>query len=213
MKRTTVGVVCALAVAGAFSWSSVAVAEVLGGGVTGGSSGGVFELLATPPSNVGPDVFDSPNLIAFDERQDVLVDPTLLLGPSVSIPAGSVVSSHYVVFDPEVGSTIEGFVLFDEPIVAIIGGAAPLDASANLFGAPGTNYTTSGAIGPEVPDPDMVLVDPGNPSRLLFRAAAISPGDHVRVLTGVLVPEPTAALLLGGLSLCVAVVRPGVDWV
>lgn len=194
MIRPLAGKVCALAALGAVLSAGTAFAEVTGGGVTGGNSGGVFELLDPAPAAAGPDEFQSPNLLAFDEQQDLLIDSEISLPSGLIIPVGSTISSHYVTFDPAQGSTLEGFVDFDEAIIAIIGAPPTLDASALLFGLPGTTYTVGPAIGPEV-NPDMFLVDPVEADRLLVTAAANSPGDHVRVLTGVLVPEPGAMVL------------------
>lgn len=196
MNWQTTGMACALVAA----LASGAQAEIIGGGVTGGTSGGVFEWLAPPPPAVGPNVIDSPNLIAFNERQDVEILSPLSLSPSLTLGTGSVVSSHYVFFDPEIGSTMEGTVLFDEPILGILGAVPELDHSETFFGAPGTIYSTVSAIGP---DPaDNVFVSLGDPNRLVFQGGALSPGDHVRVITGVAVPEPSMWLLMliGGVA-------------
>ncbi len=193
---------CALALVA--SWQAGnANAAVVGGDVTGGTSPGDFLLLPSPPPAAGPDAFDSPDLIAFDEQQDVLLQNEINFDPGITLPAGSIVSSHYVVFDPLMGSSVFGFVDFDEPILAVIGSPGLLDASAGLFGAAGTVYSISGAIGPDPMGADSAMVAPGDPARLMVNFRAVSPGDHVRVLTGV-VPEPTAAVLLslavGGLA-------------
>lgn len=200
MKRQLVGKVCALAaVAGVWN-VGVSRAEIVGGG--GSSSlGGSFQLLTQPPASVGPDAFQSPDLLAFDESQDVLLNTAFALSPGLVLPAGSVLSSHYVAFDPATGATVNGFVDFDQPIVAVLRTPATLDASTALFGLGATSYATAPAVGPEPPgsnpnNPDAVFVSPDDPRRLLFASAANSPGDQVRVLTGVLVPEPSQATLL-----------------
>ena len=195
MKRQSMGAVCALAAAGGVLWAGYASAEVVGGAATS-TLGGTFEELDPPPTTAGPDAFQSPNLVAFDEEQDLLLTTTVALTPNLSLPAGSVLSSHYVAFDPPQGAMVDGFVEFDEPIVAVIGGPAALDASAALFGLDAVAYSTSPAIGPEGPNPDMVFVSPVDPNRLVFAAGANSPGDQVRVLTGLLVPEPAGVWLV-----------------
>lgn len=190
--RTTVSR-CAPAILLVCGWALHAQAAIVGGDVTGGATAGGFELLASPPAEAGPDAFDSPNLIAFDEQQNVLIDTGLAVTGDLVIPAGSVVSSHYVVFDPLAPSSVEGFVDFDGRIVAVIRSPQGLAASQSLFGADETMYSGAPAIGTE-PQRDDFFIAPGNDQRLRVSAFAISPGDHVRVLTGV-IPEPAALLL------------------
>ena len=197
---------CALAVAAAtFLLSNSSFAAILGGTVVGSSQPGVFELLPMPPATAGPNAFDSINLIGFNERQNVVLDTPLQLG-SLTLPVGAVVSSHYVVFDPPSGAWVNGFVDFDDPILAIVRTPQGLDATDDRLGAPLTNYAVSQAIGPEPPGTsnDFVDVPPNNRNRLLFMAAGNAPGDHVRVITGV-IPEPGSLLLfvsaIGGVAI------------
>ena len=197
MTRKTVGFFCALGAMTLGLLSSSALAEVTGGGVTGGTSGGSFQEIP-PPMAVGPDAFDAPDLFAFDERQDVLLMAPAPIGPGVIAGPGSVLSSHYVAFDPLDPSRLIGFVDFDEPIVGILAGLQ-IGATNPLFGLPSVTYNGAPAIGP---DPmDSVMIDPTDPNRLLVDFGAGSPGDQLRVLTGVVVPEPAAWALgwLGGL--------------
>lgn len=195
MHHTKLSYLCALVATSALFATPSAHAAVVNGNVTGGTSLGSFELLASPPTAAGPDAFQSPNLIAFDEQQGVLLASPLMIGPSTTIPAGITVSSHYVAFDPSTGSTIQGSVLFDKPILAIVGAPPALNATEPLFGAVGTTYSVAPAIGPELPNADNVFVSMANPSRLIFQAAANSPGDQVRVLTGI-IPEPATITLM-----------------
>ena len=149
MTTTTLRSLCALALAGAACFSCESSAAVISGTVTGGTSGGVFELLTSPPAEAGPNTFESPNLIAFDEQQRVVLDAPLMVRPDLVLPVGSIVWSHYVAFDPNVGSTVEGFVDFDRRIVGIIDTAAALDATSLLLGADDTTYSTANASGLE----------------------------------------------------------------
>ncbi|MGL4512719.1 MAG: hypothetical protein ACRCT8_06470 [Lacipirellulaceae bacterium] len=192
MKRTLAFVLSAslLAIGPA---ASPTHAAVVGGAVTGGDSGGAFELLVAPAA-AGPNVFQSPNLIAFDELQDVTLTEPLMIGPGLLFGTGSVLSSHYVVFDPAQPATLDGTVLFDEPIVALlVGTPPPMNPVLPLFGLPATTYTFGSAMGIEPPDTATIAIM--NPARLLVRLSAASPGDHIRVLTGTVVPEPSAAVL------------------
>lgn len=200
MNRHITGAVCALVAA---AIGSNTHAEILGGGVTGGNSGGAFVEIS-PPSAVGPDVLESPDLVGFDEAQGVVLTDPLPVRPGVVLGVGSEVSSHYVFFDPDNPGTLAGFVDFDEPIIGFISGPDALDATSLLFGAPGVSYSAAPAIGPDTMD--QFSVAPGMPNRLLVQYGANSPGDHLRVLTGTVVPEP-AALLLGGLATAGVVLR------
>ncbi|MEM8944401.1 MAG: hypothetical protein AAGD11_04395 [Planctomycetota bacterium] len=195
MRHTIGGVLCALIATSVTLNAGHSWAETLGGSVTGGTTTGDFELLASAPALAGPDAFDSPNLVAFDEQQDVELVSTLAIGPGISIPAGVVVSSHYVAFDPGVPSSVEGFIDFDEPILAVVGLPQSLAATESLFASGSTNYSVGPAVGPEFQNMDQVFVSPNDRARLVFRAAGNSPGDQVRVLTGI-IPEPASIVLL-----------------
>lgn len=197
MNRWRTGRAYALAALAAAAAASTSSAEILGGAVTGGTSGGMFVEVSPPPSEAGPDAFDSPDLIAFDELQDVVLIAPLPVSPTRMIPAGTTVSSHYVAFDPATPSTIEGTVLFDEPIIAIIGDPLALDATEAIFGIATVEYTVGPAIGPDPSDPpDLFLPAPTDRQRLLVTAGANSPGDQVRVLTGFIIPEPASAVMV-----------------
>ncbi|MEO0531241.1 MAG: PEP-CTERM sorting domain-containing protein [Planctomycetota bacterium] len=180
--------------------ASVASADVVGGLVTGGSSGGSFQLIA-PPAAIGPDSLESPDLFAFDEEQDVVLTQPLPIGLGRVAGVGSVLSSHYVAFDPAEPSTLEAAVDFDAAIVGLIRGDG-LDGTTALFGIDSTTYTTAPALGVDMTDE--VLIAPGMPNRLILRYGANSPGDHLRVLTGTIVPEPTTVLLvsIAAIGLC-----------
>ncbi len=194
--RTLCALVTTLGIA--FGFANLSFAEVVGGLVTGGNSGGVFELLPTAPAIAGPDQFQSPNLIAFDEKQDVVLPELLAVGANPPIAAGRVVSSHYVVFDPELGSSVIGFVDFDEPILAVLADGQAIADTTSALGIDTTTYTFAPALGFETGNSDIAVIASGNPNRLLIQSAAISPGDHVRVLTGVIpIPEPHGVVLVG----------------
>lgn len=165
-------------------------ALVVGGAVTGGTSGGAFALVA-PPSTLGPDSFQTPNLVAFNELQDLLLTEPLPVGPGLVLGAGSIISSHVVVFDSAEGATVEGTVLFDQPIVGIVVGPA-FGATNALLGLPSVTYVGAPGLGPEMND--FFAISMGDPARLVVRLGSNTPGDHLRILTGTVVPEPSAAL-------------------
>src|ERR1700704_4434512 len=116
-----------------------AEATVTGGALVGESSTpkGVFIKLTVPlgnpfgPANsVGEDTFNSPNLYAFDEDQNIVLKADLAadVGQHL-IPAGKTVASHYVFFDPGPATEVFGVVDFDSRVLAIITGTGTLAAS------------------------------------------------------------------------------------
>lgn len=193
MNRYPAGTACALA-ALSFSFSSpLAHAAITGGGVTTGAPGAAFtEITPQPGDAIGPDAFNQPDLLGFNEQQGLVLSEDLFIRNNRSIPAGSIISSHYIVFDPADASAIDGFVLFDEPIVAVIRAGRGINNTSDDVGLPGLVYTVGRAIGPD--EEDRVRADRGDPMRLNFTAGADVPGDQVRVLTGFVVPEPSTAV-------------------
>jgi hypothetical protein len=203
MKK--LAVVIALAV---FTTFVPATAEIIGGTVTGGTAftaGGTFVKLSVPlsnpfgaPNSVGNDTFQSPNLFGFDEDQNILLAAPLTVDVGSSpIPAGTLVASHYIFFDPGPSQQVIGTVDFDADVLAIMTSTATLAASDFLANT-GVNYLNPGLRGLEVGD----SVTISGAKQILFDTFASSPGDYVRVLTAfsptaAAVPEPGSLLLLG----------------
>ena len=185
-----------------------ATAEIISGTVTGGSAftaGGVFVKLSVPlsnpfgaPNSVGNDTFQSPNLFGFDEDQNILLAAPLTVDVGSSpIPAGTLVASHYIFFDPGPSQHVIGTVDFDADVLAIMTSTATLAASDFLANT-GVNYLNPGARGLEFGD----SVTISGTRQILFDTFASSPGDYVRVLTefsptAAGVPEPGSLSLLG----------------
>jgi hypothetical protein len=184
-------------------------AIVIGGGVTSG--GGSFVLLtppfggSTPVNTVGNNTFQTLNLYAFNEVQNVVapagglaVDD--LAGPAGAgtIAAGTLVASHYVFFDPLNPANQAGWVDFDSKILGVITSRDLLIASDILVN-PGVSYLSPTLRGLE--PQDSATIDGSLNYRLRVDWSASSPGDYVRVLTerspGAPVPEaaPTGLLL------------------
>jgi hypothetical protein len=198
-----------------FTTSVPATAEIIGGTVTGGSAftaGGTFVKLTVPlanpfgpPNSVGNDTFQSPNLFGFDEDQNILLAAPLTVDVGSSpIPAGTLVASHYIFFDPGPSQQIIGTVDFDADVLAIMTSTATLAASDFLANT-GVNYLNPGARGLEPGD----SVTISGPKQILFDTFASSPGDYVRVLTefsptAASVPEPGSLSLLGSGLLALA---------
>jgi hypothetical protein len=187
------------------------MATITGGDVTGGTAqtaGGTFVKLTVPlanpfgpPNSVGNDTFQSPNLYGFDEDQNILLAAPLVVNVGSSpIPAGSIVASHYVFFDPGPSQHVIGTVDFDADVLGIITSTGTLAASDFLANT-GVNYLNPGLRGLEAGD----SVTISGPRQILFDTVASSPGDYVRVLTAfspaAVVPEPArAAMLAAGLA-------------
>lgn len=201
----------------AIAVSLPAGAEIVGGTVTGGTAltaGGVFLKLAVPlenlfgvPDSVGDDNFQSPDLYGFDEAQNILLADPLTADVGTSpIPAGTLVSSHYIFFDPGPSQRVIGTVDFDGDILGVMTSATTLAAS-DFLGAAGVNYLGSSSRGLEPGD----SVTINGPKQILVDVIASSPGDYVRVLTVAsatsAVPEPGGLSLLTGAIVLLAAIR------
>lgn len=166
-----------------------AQATVIGGagGINGGAPDAAgFTLLfppfdvSQPPSTVGADNLQTERLFAFDENQNVVAEEEIVLEIGQNVPAGTVVASHYVVFDPLWSATVEGYVEFDAPILGVATSAWSL-AETDGYQNVGVRYWGARLRGLE--DKDHVEIDPENPYRLNVRLVASAPGDSVRVFT------------------------------
>jgi hypothetical protein len=128
---------------------------------------------------VGQDTFELPNLYAFDEDQNIKLKSSLRTDVGKNpIPAGTVVASHYVFFDPGPSQQILGTVDFDSRVVAIITSTDNLAASDFLANT-GVHYLNPAARGLEPGDSASI----NGPNQITFDTRASSPGDYVRVLT------------------------------
>jgi hypothetical protein len=172
------------------AWSSDASAAVVGGEVTNiGRLGvtGEFVLLGVPftasePDNtVGSDTFQTFNLYAFNEEQNISVPSEIKVDVGTNPQAGDTVASHYVFFDPGPVTSIEGYVDFDADIFGVATSRGTLSASDFLANT-GVTYLNPGSRGFERRD-DSATIDPSNPRRLLLDLFAASPGDYARVFT------------------------------
>ena len=168
--------------------AACAEATVTGGGVVAGSgkAKAVFVKLSVPlknpygpPNSVGENTFESPNLYAFDEDQNINLKAPLVTDVGTNpIPAGKVVASHYVFFDPGPATEVFGVVEFDSRVIAIITATGTLAASDFLANT-GVHYLNPSARGLEPED----YVAISGPNQITFSTRASNPGDYVRVLT------------------------------
>lgn len=199
-KFFTIGAFAAFAAAHSVS------AAVVDGMVTSGP--GVFEEIVDPTGlSVGDNNQQSDNLFAFNEKQNFKLTSDLETDIGGTISSGTVVSSHYVFFDPVRGFQ-EGFVDFDGPIIGIMTSVGTL-LSSDFLGLDSVDYLSPALRGLE--SGDAVSINGGDDSRLLVDWFASTPGDYIRVLTegdlGVVPIPASGALLLGGLGLAVAARR------
>jgi hypothetical protein len=170
-------------IAALFLSASGAQALVLDGQIIEQTGTGVFELL--DPSlgfTVGNDNFDSCNLFAFNEDQNIiLVEPVRVdIGPASGIIAqGTEVASHYVFFD-SLNGTHYGYVDFDAPILGI---AAYQDTMAATDFLANTDITYIGEELRGLENNDTAWVDPTDQNRLWVYWSGSSPGDYIRVFT------------------------------
>ncbi|MEO1139419.1 MAG: hypothetical protein AAFW87_08175 [Pseudomonadota bacterium] len=167
------------------SLTAPAAALVIDGQILRQSGFGEFVKLDTDvPFAVGADTFDDCNLYAFDEDQNIILDRPVRVDIDrnrgvATLPAGTVVASHYVFFDSLDGIHI-GYVDFDAPILGI---AAFHDtmAATDFLANTSVNYISTELRGLE--QGDRVWIDEDDPHRLWVYWAGSSPGDYVRVFT------------------------------
>ena len=160
-----------------------AAATVLDGEIIRQNGNGKFvKLDPTKAFSVGNDNFDTPNLYAFDEDQNILLEKPIKVdfgGTDGVIPADTVVASHYVFFDSLNGIHV-GYVDFDAPVLGV---AAYQDtmAATDFLANTAVTYISTELRGLE--QGEVVWVDEDDPFRLWVYWAGSSPGDYVRVFT------------------------------
>lgn len=163
--------------------ASPAPATVLSGEVLRQNGNGRFELLDTSvPFSVGRDNFNTDNLYAFDEDQNILLTEPIRVdigGENGMIAQGKTVASHYVFFDSYSGIH-EGYIDFDAPILGIAAFQDTMVAT-DFLANNSVNYISTELRGLE--PGDYVWIDQNDPFRLWVFWAGSSPGDYIRVFT------------------------------
>lgn len=138
-------------------------------------------MIIPPPVNTGNDNQQINQLLGFDEQQNVVLTTDLVVDkPAGIIPAGTVVSSHYVIYDPPSTASKTANVIVDQTVLGVIYNATTLNNS-DYLGLPTTNYLNPSGRGIEAVDGDTAtIVDPVTVS---FHLTAGSPGDYARIIT------------------------------
>lgn len=161
----------------------VGAATVLDGDILRQTGAGHFVKLKTdPPFAVGEDTFDTDNLYAFDEDQNIELTAPIRVdigGDGGIIPAGTVVASHYVFFD-SLSAVHYGYVIFDAPILGVAAYRNTM-AATDFLANTSVRYISVELRGLE--RGDRVWIDPEDPHRLWVHWAGSSPGDYIRVFT------------------------------
>ena len=199
MKRSILVLLCALVMS-----ATSAEAVIISGAVTGGTAGGAFiELDPASTFSVGQDNFNTKNLYAFNEDQNIILTAPLSADVGMlTLPEGTEVASHYIFFDPLNDKTMRGYVIFDAKVLAIMTSTANLAASDFLINN-NVTYNSPSLRGLE--SGDTATIGTVNLNRVNLDLRASSPGDYIRVLTerspAAAVPEPATMVLFGlGLS-------------
>ncbi len=182
--------------------AALAIAAGASADITSISNSGIYHV--SPPANIGmPNSIQSNVVQGFDEVQGLTLAGALEVysygaAANVTLGAGTVISSHMVLFDPVQTASATADVTFDQPILGIIYLDLDLFNTHTLLGRAGVNYpgTNVTAYGFENTE-SALLVDAYT---LRFTATASNPGDRFRVIT---FPTP-GALALGGMGLVMA---------
>jgi hypothetical protein len=167
------------------------------------------EITDTPPNPVNPDPNDN-RLLVWDEVQNITLTSNLAVDrvadPGASfvtgssgnyeILAGTVVSSHYVQWDPDGNGDVTADLVFDSDIFAFIVADSKLEDSDPILGLPGLDYNDF--FNRALESGDLTTIS-GNTVSIDWGAS--SPGDWTRLITAFSpaaeVPVPGAVYLLG----------------
>ena len=190
MKLVQLGNAFALAVGLAASAASHATAPTAVGMIGGSFFDFTFEAYNyTSSAKVGTGAVDMNKLFFFEEKT-----------------VGNV-QSWYMFFDPTCISSVDALITFSSNITGIDRSTAALKSSDPTFGIGNPLYTDVYATRKftGLDKRDFALY---KDNQLEIHWKASDPGDHIRVYTAAVVPEPqTYAMLLAGLGVLAATVR------
>lgn len=132
---------------------------------------------------------------------------TAVGGGDFELATGTIVSSHYVQWDPGAGSssTVSATISADSQIFAFITSDANLRDSDSFLGLPGINYNTFGSRGLEGGDTTNF-----NGADVDISWTASSPGDWTRLITAF---SPAAAVPVPASGIAMLAIVPAVAWI
>ena len=205
MHKFKMGLLAALCTLGSLSVNATLVS------ITNCTGANDCVITTTPPNPVLPDPNDG-ILLAWDEMQNVKLTEDLRVdrvfdtsvdfievdGTDFLIKAGTVVSSHYIQWDPGNNSlsTVSATINLDSQVFAFITADQNLFDSDAVLGLPWLDYNDFRYRGLEYND---ITTFSGENTDIRWQAS--SPGDWARLITayspGATVPEPSTLLLLG----------------
>lgn len=158
-------------------------------------------ILMGPPPVLGPDVIGDAQFYAFHEKQNVVLDRKLKLGkmkragvrkkaaPKVKLERGTLVSSHYLLYDPAEVVRQSITIEFDSEILGVAMKGKKLKKT-DFLGLDEVEYKSFRRRGKESRDRYEISAD-GRSITIHFQAN--HPGDYIRIITaGSLKPPPTA---------------------
>jgi hypothetical protein len=178
--------------------------------------------IISPPTTLGPNPFGQDRVVAFYEQQNVTLGQNVDLGRKVgrklakakgsrdakaarTVSEGTVVSSHYIAYDPKEATRRSITVEFDSEILGVVVGNRRLTAT-DFLGADGVDYERFPYRSREWRDKYKIGPDG---KTITIKLRTNSPGDHFRIITAGTgtpppppppppsAPEPGAALLFG----------------
>ncbi len=142
-------------------------------------------LMIDPPTSLGPNPIGETSFFAFYEQQNTVLENAVRVNGGW-VEEGTLVSSHYVLYDPTARARHEVTITFDSEIVGVVTKNRRLRKS-DWLGAEGVEYKRFRHRGREWRDAYEISEDGRS---ITFRMRANSPGDYMRILTRGEVPIP-----------------------
>ncbi|MEQ8958437.1 MAG: PEP-CTERM sorting domain-containing protein [Coleofasciculus sp. C2-GNP5-27] len=208
-------------------------AAIIGGSAILENKGGEvveLEILDPPPSRVELNAINSLNVLGFNEKQNVILPQDILADDrfdlskestspnDVLIPTGTLVSSHFIFFDPPTANRRvrwSGQVTFDQEIIGIVARRNAHRDTNGILGLEDTSYNLGGLGLDIVPVDRLEDIVSFEDNVLSFSITTGSTGlDPVRVITAAspvtpAVPEPLT-ILGSGIALGFGVLFQGI---
>jgi hypothetical protein len=163
-------------------------------------------LMINPPTTLGPNPLGESSFFAFYEQQDVVLQNDVRVNRGW-VGQGTLVRSHYILYDPTNVTRRVVTITFDSEILGVMTNGRRLKKS-DFLGMEDVDYKRFRHRGREWRDKYEISEDGRS---ITFRMRANNPGDYMRILTrGEIpippspppppvsaLPEPGAALLFG----------------